>query len=93
MGMVELFPVRDEQDISELRSMVEKHYRYTHSTVARQVLENWDKVVGQFVKIYPRDYRRVIEEKTKPSMKQEPTLAITADDEVATGEGEAPSDG
>jgi glutamate synthase (NADPH) large chain len=93
MGMVELFPVKEPEDISELRAMIEKHYRYTHSTVAKEVLASWDKVVAQFVKIYPRDYRRVIEETAKVALKQEPMLTITADDDAAIGDGEAPSDG
>src|SRR6185503_5985751 len=38
-GMVELFPVKDKDDIQELRSMIQKHYNYTKSSVAKSVLD------------------------------------------------------
>jgi glutamate synthase domain-containing protein 2/glutamate synthase domain-containing protein 1/glutamate synthase domain-containing protein 3 len=61
-GMVELFPVKEEKDISELKGLIEKHLKYTKSSVAQGILNNWQEVLGQFVKVYPRDYRRVLEE-------------------------------
>jgi glutamate synthase domain-containing protein 3 len=30
--------------------------------VAGRILKNWHDALGQFVKVYPRDYRRVLEE-------------------------------
>ncbi len=65
MGMVDLFPVKAGKDLSELRQMIEDHLKHTQSPVARQILEQWDVVAAQFVKVYPRDYRRVIEETEK----------------------------
>jgi glutamate synthase (ferredoxin) len=62
MGMVELFPVKDAPDVAELKAMISAHLKYTQSAVAQHILDNWDKVLPQFVKIYPCDYRRVIEE-------------------------------
>ena len=61
-GMVDLFPVQDPKDISELKDLIEKHFKYTQSSVAEGLLKDWPKVLGQFVKVYPRDYRRVLEE-------------------------------
>ena len=65
MGMVELFPVTDEHDAAELKAMIASHLKYTQSKVAAHILEHWPEVLPQFVKIYPRDYRRVIEENQK----------------------------
>jgi glutamate synthase domain-containing protein 2/glutamate synthase domain-containing protein 3 len=94
MGMVALFPVKEESDIIELRSLIDKHYRYTHSTVARQVLANWDKVLPQFVKVYPLDYRRVIEEQQQAALKEEkPFVVVGAAEDLPPGEVEPPSDG
>ncbi len=62
MGMVDLFPVKDPKDILELRYLVEKHFKYTQSTVAESVIQNWEIALPQFIKVYPRDYRRVLEE-------------------------------
>jgi glutamate synthase domain-containing protein 3 len=61
-GMVDLFPVKEQKDVMELKSLIEKHFKYTGSTVAETVLKNFDSVLSQFVKVYPRDYRRVLEE-------------------------------
>ncbi|MFP4473736.1 MAG: glutamate synthase large subunit [Candidatus Omnitrophota bacterium] len=60
-GMADLFPVEEIEDIQELKDMITRHAEYTGSTVARDVLDRWDDVLPQFVKVYPRDYRRVIE--------------------------------
>ncbi|NTV29052.1 MAG: glutamate synthase large subunit, partial [Candidatus Omnitrophica bacterium] len=65
MGMVDLFPVKEAEDVKVLREMIESHRKYTGSTVAKGLLDNWDKVQAQFVKVYPRDYRRVLEEHRK----------------------------
>lgn len=65
LGMVELFPVVVDEDIAELKTLIERHYDHTNSTVARKMIMNWDQAIHQFVKVYPRDYRRVIEEARK----------------------------
>ncbi len=66
-GMVELEAVEQEEDIKELRTLIENHYRYTRSAVAKTVLDNWSETIKQFVKVMPTDYKRVLEEikKTK----------------------------
>ena len=61
-GMVDLFPVKEERDILVLKELIEKHFKYTQSSVAQGVLKDWQESLGQFVKVYPRDYRRVLEE-------------------------------
>ncbi len=62
MGMVDLFPVKGELDSKELKSLIEAHFKYTNSHVAETILKNFDRMLTQFVKVYPRDYRRVLEE-------------------------------
>jgi glutamate synthase domain-containing protein 3 len=62
MGLVDLLPVKEPKDILELRYMLEKHLKYTQSTVADRLLKNWERSLNQFIKVYPRDYRRVLEE-------------------------------
>jgi glutamate synthase (NADPH/NADH) large chain len=61
-GMVDLFPVKDQKDILELRDLIEKHLKHTQSSVAKGILNNWQEAIGQFIKVYPRDYRRVLDE-------------------------------
>jgi glutamate synthase domain-containing protein 2/glutamate synthase domain-containing protein 3 len=61
-GMVDLFAVSEQKDILELKGLIEKHLKYTQSSVAQGILNDWDRQLGLFVKVYPRDYRRVLEE-------------------------------
>ena len=60
-AMVDVLPLSDDADIEELRGMVERHRRYTGSPLAARVLDDWDGMIGRFVKVYPRDYRRMHE--------------------------------
>ena len=58
--MVELEDL-DEDDLDWLRDRVEKHRHETGSEVAARVLADWGTTAGEFVKVMPRDYRRVLE--------------------------------
>ncbi|QDU57880.1 glutamate synthase-related protein [Aeoliella mucimassa] len=62
LGMVDLDDMVDEADIAELRELIELHAKYTGSSIATEVLDRWDDVLGEFVKVMPRDYKRVLEE-------------------------------
>ena len=64
-GMADVFPVKEAKDAAELKVMIEAHFKYTRSAVARRILDHWDTELARFVKVYPRDYRRVIEENQK----------------------------
>ena len=59
--LVDLEPMVEPEDIEELRAMVQKHLHYTGSANAARVLDDWDAFLTKFVKVYPKDYRRVIE--------------------------------
>ncbi len=61
MEMVELESMTAGEDIAELKGLIEKHRHYTDSPVARGLLENWEQSVGQFIKVMPTDYKRVLE--------------------------------
>ncbi len=50
----------DPEEIAEVRGMIERHLEYTQSARAAQVLERWETAVTRFVKVIPKDYRRVI---------------------------------
>jgi glutamate synthase domain-containing protein 3 len=45
--------------------LIEEHFQSTQSAVAKKVLDEWKKSLPKFVKVYPTDYRRVIEERKK----------------------------
>jgi glutamate synthase domain-containing protein 3 len=64
-GMVDLEPLKEEEDIERLRVLIEEHHLHTQSTVAKKILDAWEEMLPKFVKVYPRDYRRVLEERKK----------------------------
>jgi glutamate synthase domain-containing protein 2/glutamate synthase domain-containing protein 1/glutamate synthase domain-containing protein 3 len=61
--LVDLLPVETREDIHELRGLITKHKQYTDSANAQRILDDWDAILPKFVKVYPKDYRRVIEAK------------------------------
>jgi glutamate synthase (NADPH/NADH) large chain len=65
LGMVALETMEADEDIAELRELVDKHFKLTGSTVARAALEDWDNALTQFVKVMPIDYKRVLTEMKK----------------------------
>ena len=62
LGLVELEEVETEEDIAELKELIEKHANYTGSTVASGVLDNWTETLPKFIKVMPRDYKRALAE-------------------------------
>jgi len=60
MEMVDLDPlsIKDEE---EILSLLRKHIQLTGSKVAQELLNNWNKVSTQFVKVYPKEYKKVLE--------------------------------
>lgn len=65
MGMVELESLEVEEDINEVKTLIENHLKYTGSDVAKAALDNWPETVKQFVKVMPTDYKRVLQEMKK----------------------------
>ena len=63
MEMVGLEKVEDSEDIAELQGLINEHAQRTGSTVAAEVLNNWSATLGQFVKVMPTDYKRVLLER------------------------------
>lgn len=62
--MVDLDPVAGE-DIEVLRNMITKHFELTGSTVAKFVLNDLENQLKNFVKVFPKDYKKVLLEGAK----------------------------
>jgi glutamate synthase (NADPH/NADH) large chain len=45
-----------------LKTLIEKHLKYTESERAKFILDNWDKVRPQFIKVMPNEYKRALNE-------------------------------
>ena len=65
MDMVELDEVIADEDIAELHQLITLHRQYTGSTVAENVLNNWEALLPQFVKVIPIEYKRVLEQRSE----------------------------
>jgi len=53
----------DEEDAGEMKEMIARHYACTASKVARFVLDDFENQLRNFVKVFPKDYKRVLLEK------------------------------
>jgi glutamate synthase (NADPH/NADH) large chain len=57
--MVDLDPV-DDASAQELRHMIAEHYRYTGSSVAKFILDDFENQLKHFVKVFPKDFKKVL---------------------------------
>jgi glutamate synthase (NADPH/NADH) large chain len=48
------------EDVDLLRFWIARHAEETRSPLANRILENWDAALRTFVKVFPRDYKRVL---------------------------------
>lgn len=52
--------LEERAEIERIKELIEKHIELTGSLAGQQVLVNWDKFVQRFVKVIPKDYKRMI---------------------------------
>jgi len=57
--MVDLDELENE-DKEIVKDLLTKHVEYTKSTVAKNILNNWADYQSKFIKIMPKDYKRVL---------------------------------
>jgi glutamate synthase (ferredoxin) len=76
MGMVDVSALADAEDIQLVRDLIAKHIAATGSTYARAILDEWTALQPKFVKIMPKDYKRVLLAEAKAKAEgREPTFA------------------
>jgi len=56
---VDLDPLGDD-DLETIQRMVRRHFQYTRSARADEVLRKWNTYAPLFVKVFPRDYKRAL---------------------------------
>jgi glutamate synthase (NADPH/NADH) large chain len=59
--MVELEGIADGGEREEVKTMIQKHFAYTGSRRAKEILEDWENVWRKFVKVIPKDYKRMLQ--------------------------------
>ncbi len=70
MDMIELDLIEDKAGRDELHGLIEKHYKYTGSALAKKMLDNWEQYVGEFIQVTPIEYRRILQEEKMKALQQ-----------------------
>ena len=66
-----------QTDEAILKGLIERHFKYTGSTRARNLLDDWSTMRSKFVKVFPTEYKRALGEMDAARNKQ------TAEEKVA----------
>lgn len=70
MEMVELSLIDNVADNRELHRLISAHYKHTRSPLAARMLDDWDNYVGQFLKVIPVEYKKVLEAEKEAKEKE-----------------------
>ena len=65
MEMVVLEKLDIDNEIIELKEIIKQHANLTGSTVAIELLNNWEQSISKFIKVLPIDYKRFLENEDK----------------------------
>ena len=60
LEMIDLELIWENEDIEELKALIQKHHEYTGSKKAHEILMNWEDRLPYFVKVFPMEYRKVL---------------------------------
>ena len=63
MEMIDLGPLEDDNDKDALKALLEEHVSTTGSKVASFILFDFDNQLRNFVKVFPKDYKKVLQSK------------------------------
>ncbi|HUA67698.1 MAG TPA: glutamate synthase large subunit [Candidatus Saccharimonadales bacterium] len=63
--LVGLEKLEDADEIEEVWKLIQRHRTYTNSERAAKVLADWKNLVPKFVKVLPKDYKRVLQSMNK----------------------------
>ncbi|WP_425234213.1 glutamate synthase large subunit [Ulvibacterium sp.] len=55
-----LLEVDEDNDIKQLKQLIENHYNATLSPLAQRILEDWEQSLPKFVKVFPEEYRQAL---------------------------------
>ncbi len=61
--MIDLDPM-DTEAKQALHRHISAHLKWTGSAIARRILDNWDTEIVHFIKVMPKDFKRVLNEQS-----------------------------
>ncbi|WP_110926247.1 glutamate synthase large subunit [Bacillus massiliglaciei] len=91
--MIRFEALEHPEDINEVKEMIFRHLEYTDSAKAAYVLNNWDQAQRKFVKVIPKDYKRImelIEQQRKAGLSDEEAAMAAFQVNAANGKKPAP---
>lgn len=53
----------DAKDKKLVRELLQNHFKYTRSPVAKNILVDFEKEISRFIKVMPKEYKRVLAER------------------------------
>jgi glutamate synthase domain-containing protein 2/glutamate synthase domain-containing protein 1/glutamate synthase domain-containing protein 3 len=59
--MVLLESLEEDYEMNEVKLMIRNHIKFTGSDLAHRIIEHWDENVFKFVKVIPKDFKRMFE--------------------------------
>lgn len=77
LEMVDVEAVEAAEDQEFLKETIEKHVKYTDSSVAKELLNNWEESLPLFVKVMPLDYRRALAKIKEAEMQESDNPTMT----------------
>ncbi|XP_030500072.2 glutamate synthase [NADH], amyloplastic isoform X1 [Cannabis sativa] len=86
--LVDLDKVEEEEDVMTLRMLIQQHLRYTNSDLARDVLGDLENLLPMFVKVIPREYKRVLAKMNAGEALKVDVEVVAKDDEEQHDETE-----
>ena len=64
MEMIEIEkPINQDNDL--IKKLIENHFSFTSSDIAKKILLNWDREINNFIKIMPTEYKIALEKMAK----------------------------
>ncbi|MCC3358145.1 glutamate synthase large subunit [Bacillus sp. REN16] len=54
--------LQDREEMNFIKGQIKQHYQYTKSTIAAEILKKWDYFASRFVRVIPKEYKRVLVE-------------------------------
>ncbi len=85
-SQVDLDPIFETADIELLKCLIAKHVEYTASPLGARILENWSECISRFTKVFPHEYKRVLNAAAGLEPPKMPAAAaITANAMAASG--------
>jgi glutamate synthase (NADPH/NADH) large chain len=66
----------DENDLIQIKTLIQSHYHHTKSPKAKNVLDKWNELKNQFIKVMPEEYKKALERMKKEEELEDRQLSI-----------------